>query len=611
MLSVMGQAEPLTRLYIVELQQDAGSPNQSFSIKPDWHRLAGNPSDITDTKSSSGSDCPPYDKRRRPVGYGVKATLIGSIFWQWLYAINLLVAYELILTTKDTPLNPTPYSWLPIEKAIAVGWLLKSYWTPYSPLFKAIDRQKVSMLTRGGHPFAVTTMVPGYGDDQQQGQPSGSSDQQALETPNSPASYFISFQYYDSGDGDEAPQQHQHTLGLNCFVYPCHGVCRFRSESNSSETAEWPLNSEESRTGQTAATAGQNSRSHLTEGPRLSYTSDFDALNASDSRQSPPLEILNSPSYVEFQCVSDQPFQAYQSEDAQMYRNESVTADDLTIVDGLLSLRNHGPLKEREISFTPAHSPTPMETLETQQTTRSFQWVQSPPHISQTGTSQTTDQMKSTCDLSVVQENGPQQPCGKFFRNTHALKLHKSRVHSGRRTCDVTVIGDDDTGRPCGKNFKNILALRVHKCRYHSGQKTCYMTVVVEGRKERPCKKVFNNAQAMLDHQQRDHTGYQSCDTRVLGKDGQRQPCGKVCLNARALTDHKRRYHSGQKTCDIKVIGEDNQQRPCGKVFKNTPSLSFHKKRYHSEKKTCDIELVGEDNQQRPCGRVLKSAYAQ
>lgn len=115
LLSVVCQAEPLTERFVVELEQNAVFTNQSFSVKDDQHKWPDSPSDITDTNGYARSDLPLDEKRHKPVGYGVKTTLIESISWQWLCATHLLVSYKLILTTKDSPLCYTPYSWVPVE----------------------------------------------------------------------------------------------------------------------------------------------------------------------------------------------------------------------------------------------------------------------------------------------------------------------------------------------------------------------------------------------------------------------------------------------------------------------------------------------------------------
>ncbi|WOG26983.1 hypothetical protein [Endozoicomonas sp. 8E] len=116
------------------------------------------------------------------------------------------------------------------EKIATVGWLLKSYWNPDSALFKPTGQTEVR-LTQGSQPFAITAMMHGSGDEQQQNQPSESSGQQAPQAISQPTSAFTSPLYSGSGDGYEDPQQHSHTLALDCFVHPCHGVCKFRPSS--------------------------------------------------------------------------------------------------------------------------------------------------------------------------------------------------------------------------------------------------------------------------------------------------------------------------------------------------------------------------------------------
>ncbi|WP_257291997.1 hypothetical protein, partial [Endozoicomonas sp. ONNA1] len=112
-LSVICQAEPLTKRFIVEFAQKTASPNQSFSMKRERRRLSDSPSIIADTNRYVRSDLQPDDELQRARGCGVKTTLIESMAWQSLHAMNLLMAYELILTTKDTSLSTNPYSWIP------------------------------------------------------------------------------------------------------------------------------------------------------------------------------------------------------------------------------------------------------------------------------------------------------------------------------------------------------------------------------------------------------------------------------------------------------------------------------------------------------------------
>ncbi len=261
-LSVVCQAQPLIRRFVVELEQKAGSPNQNVFITPDQHTLSYTLSDIAHTKGYAGSDLSSDQKQGRLNGCGLKTTTIESISWQWLYATRLLVVYELILNTKNTPLNSTSYSWLPVEMVIAVGWLLKNYWNIDSPSFNPMTQKELCQ----DHPFSAIITIPGTGNNQQQRPPSESSGQQAQEATAHSTDTFNSFLYSDSADGSGGSQQHLHTLDLNCFVSPCHGVCQFRPSSDSCGSAEWPMNSAAHSTGHTAATPGQSSCPHVENG---------------------------------------------------------------------------------------------------------------------------------------------------------------------------------------------------------------------------------------------------------------------------------------------------------------------------------------------------------
>ncbi|WP_448215858.1 hypothetical protein [Endozoicomonas sp. 2B-B] len=548
LLSVIAQAESLTRGFVVELQQDPGSPNQSFFINSDPLTLSGKPSVIT--KSYSGSDFPPYDKRQRPDSNRVKTPLIESIFWQWLYATDLLVTYELTRATRGTALSPTPYSWLLIEMAVAVGCFLQSYWNPDSLLFKPFGIHMSFILTLEDHRFVITTMVPGSEQQQQQGQLSQSTGKQAPQASSQPASAFNSTLYSGSADGNGDSQQQSHTLGLNCFVHPCHGVCKFRSLSD--------------------------------------HTYSMSAWTACADPIGPPGNKATIPG------------------------NLPASANDWIIIQGLLILGQQGTDNENEISSTPAHFTPLMVTSETQQTaTETPQWGQRPPGLSRTVTGQATEQSeKLICDLTLSGENAQQRRCGKVCKTSHALSLHKSRYHSGHRTCAVTVVGEDGKERSCGKVCNNANALTKHKRKDHSGQQICDTSVVRKDGRQRPCGKVCKNAIALSEHKRNIHSGQKSCDLTVAGEDSQLRLCGLVCNNTQALSYHKVREHRGQQTCKLIMVGEDGQQRPCGKICKNAYSLSYHKRKEHSGQQTCELTLVGEDGQPQPCGTTCKNAQA-
>ncbi|WP_257282297.1 ankyrin repeat domain-containing protein [Endozoicomonas sp. ISHI1] len=115
-------------------------------------------------------------------------------------------------------------------------------------------------------PVAAIITMPGSGNNQQQYPPSESPGQEAQETTARPTVSFNSFLYSDSAEGNGGPQQSLHSLDLNCFVSPCHGVCQFRTSSDSSGSTEWSMNSAENSTGHTGATPEQSSCPYLDNG---------------------------------------------------------------------------------------------------------------------------------------------------------------------------------------------------------------------------------------------------------------------------------------------------------------------------------------------------------
>ncbi|WOG28494.1 ankyrin repeat domain-containing protein [Endozoicomonas sp. 8E] len=228
----------MTRPFVVEFQQDAGSSTQSFSIKSDPNTQPHISSGIADTNGDS--DFLPVNKRHGLSDYGLKTAFIKSIS----YATNLLVAYEL---AHNAALGAKPVSWLPSEAFVLVGWLLKSYWKPDSLLFNPLEKPGVaSMMSQGDEPFTITRMMLPGNNQQQNGQgnqqPSSSGQQASGTSSNQPGSYSTSPLSSGSGGGNEGSEQHQHTLGLDCYVDSCHGVCKLRSSTDSKASAEGPLN---------------------------------------------------------------------------------------------------------------------------------------------------------------------------------------------------------------------------------------------------------------------------------------------------------------------------------------------------------------------------------
>ncbi|WP_257292910.1 hypothetical protein [Endozoicomonas sp. ONNA1] len=566
-MSIFSQAKALTRRFVVEFGQKSDFPNQSFSIKRAPHTF----SDIVDTNGYAGSDSLADKKRHSVCNYGVKTTIIESSSWQWLYATHLLVGYEFIPTTKDTPFGSLLYSWLPVEVVAVVARLLKSYWKPNSPLFFSIEPQKVtSMLTKRGYPFAITTMMHGSGGSSLQYPTSQSSGHQASAATTHSSSSFTSLLYSDSGSGNGDTEQYSHTLGLNCFIHPCYGVCQLRPSG---------------------ATSRQSSRSHSVNEHCLSSINHFDFGNATHSMSAEPA------------CANA--LEGRFNDDVQVPGKLSANADDWVIIDGLLSLSNHCLPEENGISCTAPNLTDPTETP--------FSGCLpsgGAAHHQQALTNQRDYIAQKTCDMTVVGKDGQQQSCGKVCRSIKALSDHKGKIHSGQQTCGVTIVREDSQQQPCGTVCKNVQALLNHKRIAHSGQQTCEVKVVAENGQLLPCGKVCKNTIALVSHRRRTHSGQRVCGVTLVGEGGRKRPCGWVCQSAQALSQHKSGYHSGQKTCNAMVVGENGQQRPCGTFFRNARALLNHKRRCHTGKKVCDVTVVGEDGQPWPCGKLSKNALA-
>ncbi|WOG27000.1 hypothetical protein [Endozoicomonas sp. 8E] len=588
-LSGIGKAELLTRRFIVEFQQNAGLTNQIFFIKPDRPSLSG----IAGTDGYARPYLRPDYIRQWHYCCEIKTTTIESISWQWLYARNLLAAHELILTTRNPLRSPPTYSWLPIEAAIVVGCFLKSYWNNDLSLFNSIEQQKsTSTFTQVRHPFTSSTVMFGSGNDQQpyqqQEQPSESSGQHAPAATD----YITSVLHARSGDGNESPQQEQHTLSLNCFVRPCHGVCQFRLSNESMWPAEWSLNCEEDFTAQTGSTPGQSSSPHLVDEDNPEYIIHISSVNAADSQQDLGSKILSEIFDIKVGLNPDQLFQppAHQSQSHSMDAG-------LTSAQAVCTI---APSRQKNCD--------PTLVGEDGQQQPCGKVCKNPQSISSHKAS--THNGQQTFLMPVFGEVGLMCPCGRIYKNAKALSAHKSRVHTEPKSCVVSVFGEDGLIHPCGRVCKNAQALSIHKSRDHTGTMFCKASVPGEDGLLRPCGKLYSNAKALSSHKYSYHTGQKTCDLMVIGENGQQQLCGTIFKNKKSLHEHKRRYHSGERTCLTNVVGEDGRQLPCGIICNNSGALSEHKRKHHTAQQTCFETVVGKDGQQRPCGKVCNNAKA-
>ncbi|WP_448216003.1 hypothetical protein [Endozoicomonas sp. 2B-B] len=592
-MSVICLAKPLTRRFIIELEQNADFPNQNFSIKIDQGTLSGSLPDIADINGCAEADLPPDNKRHKPDSYRVKTTLVESISWQWLYTTNLLVTYELLLTSRDISLCLKPYLWIPVEAFITVGLLLKSNWNPDSLLFNPIEQHE----TNQSHLLAITAAMPGS-EHEQQGRPSESSGQQGLRTDSYPKDYFINLLYSDSGENNGFPQQHSHTLGLNCFIFPCSDVCQFRQSSDASYNAT--PDSRESSTDHKEARPGQISCPHLadTNGP---------------SRQATCNVIVFGKDGQLRQCGKVYKNKRALKSHKSRFHSGQKTCDLMVITEDKESqpcgkvfqnargLENHKSIVhsgQKTCAVTiigKGGQPQPCGIICSN--ARSLTVHKSRYHTAQ-----------KTCSITYIGEDGNQRPCGKVCKNAIALTEHKSKFHSGRKTCNVSVAGKNGQPVPCGKVCQNAIALSNHKGSYHSRQQTCMKNVIGDDGQLRQCGTICRNVPTLSYHIRREHCGLQTCKVNMVGEDGQKRHCGKVCKNPDALSNHKRRDHSGQKICDKTIIEDNGQLLPCAKVCNNAKALSDHKTKYHAGQQICDVAVIGHDGQPQPCRKVFKNS---
>ncbi|WP_422451782.1 C2H2-type zinc finger protein [Endozoicomonas sp. ALC066] len=159
--------------------------------------------------------------------------------------------------------------------------------------------------------------------------------------------------------------------------------------------------------------------------------------------------------------------------------------------------------------------------------------------------------------------------CQRTLSNTQSLADHKSHYHTGVQTCPL-----------CQKALPNSRALSVHKKKDHTGVQTCpecqktlpnAKALSYHKRKDHSrvricpeCQKPLRNAQALLDHKRKDHSGVQTCPE-----------CQKTLPNAQALSYHKK-CHTGVQTCP-----------ECQKTLPNAKALSNHKSKVHTGVQTC------------------------
>ncbi|WP_422132396.1 hypothetical protein [Endozoicomonas sp. ALD040] len=557
----------MTGRFIVELQQNSGLPKQSFSIESYRSKWSDKPSGVADIDIYSRLDLPSCNVRQISNNYEVKTTIIESISWRWLYASNLLTAVELIFTARVSNLNSTPCLWLPVEAAIAVSWFLKSYWSPSSLQFNPMEHQEeqqeaTSILRHGDLPFTNIAIMLGSGNNQQPCQQQDQSSESSGQHAPVATGYSTSVLYSRSCDGNEDPQQQQHTLGLKCFVQPCYGVCKFRPSSESTGPAESSLNYEDG-----VALDGVASKSM--------------GKRATDRVASAGQATCN---VVVFGDVGQLKQCQRIFKTAQALRNHKKRVHTGQKICDVAVFREDGQLRPcgkvyKNVDSLSSHK-------------RNF-------HSGQ-----------KTCNSSVVDENGQLRPCGKLCKNADSLSSHKRNFHTGQQTCDSTVAGENGQLRPCGKLCKSAHSLSSHKRNFHTGKQICDVNVIGGNGQQQPCGTVCRSAQNLSEHKNKFHGEQKTCEEVIIGEDGQPQPCGRICKNTYNLLFHKYRVHGKQQICDAIVFGGGGRQRQCKKVCKNALSLSVHKSKYHRGQQKCDhrkrkpVDVKQDDDLSNPKGKA-------
>ncbi|WOG27111.1 hypothetical protein [Endozoicomonas sp. 8E] len=433
-MSVTCQDKHWTGRFTVGLEQKSGFANQGFSIKHSLNTLSGKPYVSADINGYSGPDSLPDNTRHITLIYKLNRNIIKSISWHFLCATQLLVAYKVTLTTRGETLSFAPYSWLPAEMIVIVGWLLKSYWRVDSPLFNPIQQPDViEQQASQNHLPAIIVMMLSSGNKPLNYQPSQSSSQRAPQATSQSVSYFSHTLHSNSGNGNGDPQQHQHTLGLNCFVDPCHGVCQFRSLSDNRGPDECLQNSPE--TAQAGASNGQSSCPDLANKPYFGCIGYLDPVNGKDARKNSPVETFCDLFDIE------NPYDSGIMFDIKAYDIDNDPANSFNFIGSMSAETGFKDDTAGTLNDDPSmlrNDYVPRELTSSCQ--------------SALANHRRKYRRQKACDVAKIGNDG------------QTLSDHKiKKDHSRQKICDFTVIREDGLEGPCGRVCNNINALRKHK----------------------------------------------------------------------------------------------------------------------------------------------------
>ena len=224
-------AESQTQSFIVELEQNEGSPSQNFSAKfepdtlsamptVDMKSLQGKLTGITNTNAYSGSDSP-HKSYRSGALWESLATVFELVSWQILYATNEVIGYKLFLTLQEGSYQPRLFSWEPVMTTVVVGWLSRSHWhwNPELPIFDQLDEQESKQQRKLQ---IITLMDRPYGGYSLSTLPWGWDQPFKIFSPFTGYSYSSIANYpFRYGDDPDWPIPPRHTQDENCPLQPC------------------------------------------------------------------------------------------------------------------------------------------------------------------------------------------------------------------------------------------------------------------------------------------------------------------------------------------------------------------------------------------------------